>query len=479
MWVFSYKVNSEGVVTRCRSRIVVRGDLQDEQTIQSTYAATLGAKSFRTAMAIAARFDLEIQQYDVVNAFVNAKREESSEPVFCSLPEGFRLPGKCVKINRALYGMRDSPSLWYNDFAATLKRCQLVPCMEEPCIFMTKNRSLYVLFFVDDVLLLHRKADQSTADKFIITLRQSYELRNMGTGDWFLGIRIVRNRSKKTIALVHDTYIEKIAKKFNQDSWKTPATPLPLEELTPNNGRASKAEVKSFQEKIGSILYCAVMIRADVAFACSRLSQFLTNPSNQHHDAADRVIRYLYGTRFLAIVYGTSEEIQELVIATDASFADDEETRQSSHGYTISLFGGLVAWRAARQDTVTTSTTEAELLGVAFVAKEVMAFRRFLSELQLSLAKPWTIWCDNQQTIRLIIGSNERINTRLRHVDVHNMWLRQEHQKGSFEVSYLPTSDMPADGLTKNLPRYKFEHFRALLNLQNLQAELTHRNKLC
>ena len=100
---------------------MVRGDLQDELTIQSTYAATLGAKSFRIAMAIAAKFDLEIQQYDVVNAFVNAKRKASSEPVIYSLPDGFKSPGKCVRIDRALYGMRDSPSLWYNDFADTLR----------------------------------------------------------------------------------------------------------------------------------------------------------------------------------------------------------------------------------------------------------------------------------------------------------------------------------------------------------------------
>jgi hypothetical protein len=38
--------------------------------MESIYAATLAARSFRTFMAIAARFDLELKQYDVVNAFV-------------------------------------------------------------------------------------------------------------------------------------------------------------------------------------------------------------------------------------------------------------------------------------------------------------------------------------------------------------------------------------------------------------------------
>jgi hypothetical protein len=61
-----------------------------------------------------------------------------------------------------------------------------------------------------------------------------------------------------------------------------------------------------------------------------------------------------------------------LIIALDASFADDKETRHSSYGYTISLFSGLIAWKAAKQNTVTTLTTEAEMKGVELTAKEVM-----------------------------------------------------------------------------------------------------------
>jgi hypothetical protein len=101
-----------------------------------------------------------------------------------------------------------------------------------------------------------------------------------------------------------------------------------------------------------------------------------------------------------------------------------------------------------------------------------MALQRLFRDLRLDLGELWTIFCDNQQTIRLIVGENERINTRLRHVDIQNMWLRQEHSKGVFQVTYLQTSSMPADGLTKNLPRYKFENFRALLNLQDVRAKI-------
>ena len=71
MWVFTYKEAPDGYISRCRSRLVVRGDLQDKATVLSTYAATLASKSFRLAMALAAHFDLEIRQFDVINVFIN------------------------------------------------------------------------------------------------------------------------------------------------------------------------------------------------------------------------------------------------------------------------------------------------------------------------------------------------------------------------------------------------------------------------
>ena len=70
-WVFTYKVDVNGFLTRCRSRIIIRGDLQEESTILSTYATTLVARSFQIACIITAHFDLEMKQFDIVNAFVN------------------------------------------------------------------------------------------------------------------------------------------------------------------------------------------------------------------------------------------------------------------------------------------------------------------------------------------------------------------------------------------------------------------------
>ena len=69
----------------------------------------------------------------------------------------------------------------------------------------------------------------------------------------------------------------------------------------------------------------------------------------------------------------------------------------------MKLFGGLIGWRANKQDTVTTSTTEAELLALSQAAKEAFYVSRLITKLAVRLDNQRIqIQCDNKQTIRLV-----------------------------------------------------------------------------
>ena len=56
-------------------------------------------------------------------------------------------------------------------------------------------------------------------------------------------------------------------------------------------------------------------------------------------------------------------------------------------------------------------------------------------------------------------------HSKLRHVDIMNYWLRQEVQDGRILVRWVPTGEMPADGLTKPLPQQKHQEFVQHLGL--------------
>jgi hypothetical protein len=90
------------------------------------------------------------------------------------------------------------------------------------------------------------------------------------------------------------------------------------------------------------------------------------------------------------------------------------------------LFGGLISYRANRQNTIITLTTEAELLALSQAAWECIYIARLFEALTLKLNKPLEIRCDNRQTIRLLTEESAKLKTKLQHVDVHNHWLRQK-----------------------------------------------------
>jgi hypothetical protein len=69
IWVFKYKFDMNEYVEKFKARLCFRDNLQ--MTHQDIYAVTLISRTFRTLMVIATTFDLNIWQYNVMNAFIN------------------------------------------------------------------------------------------------------------------------------------------------------------------------------------------------------------------------------------------------------------------------------------------------------------------------------------------------------------------------------------------------------------------------
>jgi hypothetical protein len=287
MWVFIYKFDTNGYLVKYKARICVRGDLQ-RFGLQDTYAATLAAKTFRTLMAITAYFDLEAIQQDAVNAFLNSPLDEV---IYCEFPDGFKQQGSCLLLLLALYGLRRSPRLWQKELGSTLKEMGLRQSTEDPCLFT--NDFIIVLFFVDDFILLSRKEHRDKLEEFRDTLASRYKMRDEGELQWFLGIRVVRDRERRKLWLCQDSYIDKVVTRYHLQDARGAPTPLPVEIIHAHDGQADAQQIHLYQGKIGSILYAAVMTRPDISCAVSKLSEHLTNPSNRHHELADRVISYL------------------------------------------------------------------------------------------------------------------------------------------------------------------------------------------
>jgi hypothetical protein len=133
------------------------------------------------------------------------------------------------------------------------------------------------------------------------------------------------------------------------------------------------------------------------------------------------------------------------------------------------MYRGPIDWKASKQPTVTTSTTEAELLGLSEAGKHLQWWRRILQRIGFQFDHPIVIDCDNERTVSLINSDAGGFDTKLQHVDIHYNWVRQEARAGRITVRWVPTARMVADGLTKILTKQKHENFLRLLRLADVR----------
>ncbi|RYP56931.1 hypothetical protein DL770_010800 [Monosporascus sp. CRB-9-2] len=142
------------------------------------------------------------------------------------------------------------------------------------------------------------------------------------------------------------------------------------------------------------------------------------------------------------------------------------------YGFVISLFGGPIVWRANKQDTVTTSSTEAELSALSQTVKEAIFMQRLFRAIGLELDEELVIQVDNRQTIRLVTEEAVRLITKLKHVDIHSHWLREAFATKKINIEWTPTTAMVADGFTKPLGLQKHQELIRLLNLQDVASRI-------
>ena len=198
------------------------------------------------------------------------------------------------------------------------------------------------------------------------------------------------------------------------DNNKPVYTPLTQDELILYNGQASLQDIYIYQRKVGSLQYPATITRPDIARTTSKLSKFLQNPSPQHQEAINRAINYAYNSRHLAIEYSANTNEQNVfACASDAAFGDNPTTRHSTEGYLFQLFSGPIDWHSTKQKTVTTSSTEAELLALSHATKETYWWNRVFKSIELDPGHQNSINCNNKQTIRLLIAETPKLTTKL------------------------------------------------------------------
>ena len=100
---------------------------------------------------------------------------------------------------------------------------------------------------------------------------------------------------------------------------------------------------------------------------------------------------------------------------------------------------------------------------------------RFFNSISLTINCKPTIWCNNQQTVSIVNKEQNCLHTKVKHVDIHQLWIQQGVQASRLDVAWVPMDQMLADGLTKALFKQKFDSFvhqLGLVDISNLLKNL-------
>jgi histone deacetylase 1/2 len=109
-WKFKIKRDNNGAIIKYKARLVARGDMQSVD-YSSVFAPTVRYTTLRVLLALACHHDLEIEQMDVVSAFLHA---DVVSDIYIEQSEGYHVPSSIgtrlvCKLDKAFYGIREAP----------------------------------------------------------------------------------------------------------------------------------------------------------------------------------------------------------------------------------------------------------------------------------------------------------------------------------------------------------------------------------
>lgn len=481
-WVYKLKTDEHGNVTSHKARITPKGFKQQYgKDFFEVYAATGMYKTMRLGLSLAAKWDHELEQLDVPTAFLNA---DIDEDVYMEVPEGYRQgkEGMVCKLRKALYGLKQAPRNWY------LLVCRFIvesmgfkACVSDPCLFYKRSRTgrLMLLFlFVDDFQVSYHREDRAEWNELKAKLVARFNTKDMGPSTWILGMRITRDRKARTITLDQELYVTKALERYGLTQCTAASTPEVVgQEAIANIDDATldtPADKVRFMEITGTLMYAGGASRPDIAHASHQLASHMQSPTRRHMLAAERVLRYLSGTRDVGLVFGAHNgdtigdsrgrrtQLQVDVCAyADADWANSKGDRRSITGWVAKLNGDTLSYASRKQRTVALSTCEAELYAEAAAIQEVLWLRGILKELGLRMNTGSIVHGDNQSAIA--VSKNGIKGERTKHVDIKYHFITETVESGDVILKWIPTADMQADIFTKALSAPLFNHFRKQL----------------
>ena len=446
-----------------KCRACVCGNFAKVDPTQQSWTAQAEPSSLIASLKLGRTKRWQVSKHDVKGAFLNASLPEG-RLVIVSPPEqwvrwGIVPAGTLWTLEKAVYGLRESPALWSAERDSRLRQLEwtvggityfLRCCPSDSQVWMITKKGDssntvhgILVVYVDDFLLQSEAGP--VRDGFLSALSAVWTLDKESTLEpgkpfTFLGIEMIM-QTNGDILLHQRAFVDSLLDKYGLSRLKGNAS-VQIDKL-PQEAIPSPAELKKLQTHSGEFNWLATRTRVDLSYYTSLLASALSKHKDWSLELAQKILRYLSSTRDQGITISCAGSLTDLVVWSDAGFAGSDTRSQS--GVVIAWGGSIITWRSSRQTVSALSTAEAELNAAALAWQIVEGVRRLIGDLGIRI-----------DSVRILIDNKAALTIaecgatwRTRYFSVRGHRLHEEHSSGRALLEHCKTEHMLADALTK------------------------------
>ncbi|KAK1631674.1 hypothetical protein QYE76_005989 [Lolium multiflorum] len=237
-WIYKTKHRPDGSIDKHKARLVTRGFTQQHDIdYGDTFSPVVKPATVRLVLSLAVSRGWCLRQVDVSNAFLHGFLNED---VYMQQPPGFedaRYPSHVCKLQRSIYGLKQSPRAWYARLSQRLYELVFLASKADTSLFFFSRDGveIYMLVYVDDIVI--SGSTPEAVDRLVHALAASFPIKDMGKLDYFLGLEASYNSGGMT--LTQRKYALDLLHRVNMENCNSAPTPLMTSErLTRDTGTA-------------------------------------------------------------------------------------------------------------------------------------------------------------------------------------------------------------------------------------------------
>ena len=186
--------------------------------------------------------------------------------------------------------------------------------------------------------------------------------------------------------------------------------------------------------------------RPDIQYSVKEICRGMSNPTTEDLIKLKRLARYLKGCPRAVFTWHFQSAQEVLNVYSDSDWAGCKRTRKSTQGYTVMYGNHCIKSHSSTQATIALSSAEAEYYALVKAASIALGMRAMYRDLGLEIKLNLFTDATGAKGIATRRGLG-----KLRHVDVHLLWLQQQVASGIFKVYKVDGKQNPADLYTKYL----------------------------